>query len=65
MTHLQLFWESSLWADSSVANKAILEYRSLEFSLHKKQRLRFVSSGYAGLLEMHFLTGMVYKGKGY
>lgn len=62
MINLQLFWESLLLAVSSVANKAILEYRSLEFFPRRKQKLRFAGLGYTGLLEMHFLTSLVYKG---
>lgn len=62
MINLQLLWESLLLAVSSVANKAILEYRSLEFSPRRKQKLRLASAGYTELLEMHFLTGLVYKG---
>lgn len=62
MINLQLFQESLLLAVSAVANKAILEYRSLEFTPCRKQKLRLASSSYTWLLEMHFLTGLVYKG---
>lgn len=48
MIHLQLFWEFLLLAVSSVANKAILEYRSLEFSPRRMQKLRLAGSGYMG-----------------
>lgn len=61
MINLQLFWESLLLAVSFVANKAILEYRSLEFSPRRKQKLRLAVSGYTGLLEMCFFTGFIYK----
>lgn len=59
MINLQLLWESLLLAVSSVANKAILEYRSLP---RRKQKLRLASEGYTELQGMHFLTGLVYKG---
>lgn len=63
MINLQLFQESLLLAISAVANKAILEYRSLEFAPCRKQKLKLAGSGYIWPLITHFLTGFVYKGK--